>query len=131
MRRASLLLAAIFAAVTVFAGAAVAEPQKNQVPVSVSCDNGESYTFVLNGEGNSGHIEDSTNNVIAIRYTATYLDFETGEVIAVDTVDNGVKKGLEGELTQCEGRTVVEDWRLGKVISVFDLSAIVTPRGYK
>ena len=110
------------------ASVAAAEPQKNKVLVEASCDNGQKYAFVLNGEGNAGHIEGSTSNIIPVRYTVTYLDAETEEQVANYTFDQGEKKGMEGDLISCTGRTTFDDWRMGEVVSVFDFQALLTPQ---
>lgn len=128
MRGAVLLLTMMFAVLLVGGiGTAAAEPQKNQIEVPVKCDNGEKYTFVINGEGNAGQITDSTSNVVIKEYEITYIT-KTGERIT-DTFDQGNATGLQGDLINCTGRIKVELFGLGEVTAIFEFQAFVTPRG--
>ena len=74
---AAMLLAMVLLAVTV--ETAIAEPQKNQISVPVKCDKGEKYTLVFNGEGNAGHLEFASSNIIPKSYLVTYLQRGNGD----------------------------------------------------
>jgi hypothetical protein len=127
MGRAVLLLTMMFTLLLVGGiGTVAAEPQKNQIEVPVKCDNGEKYTFVINGEGNAGQITDSTSKIIITSYTITYIT-EGGERI-VDTFDQGNANELQGDLITCTGRITVELFGLGEVRAIFEFQAFVTPR---
>lgn len=126
MKRTSLsLVAALFAAV-LGGGVAAAEPAKNQVRASATCDDGRQYAFVLNGESNAGHLLDSTSNLITARYAVDYFDQE-GNLVASDSFDQGAKKGQR--LISCHGETAFEHWQLGTVTAVMEFQGFVTPNG--
>jgi hypothetical protein len=131
MRQAVPLLATMLFAMVLLASGietGIAEPQKNQISVPVKCDNGEKYTLVFNGEGNAGHVEFAgPNNIIPKSYSVTYLDPETGEVIATDKFHQGNREGQE-DLIHCRGRITTELFGLGTVTAVFDFEGLVTPR---
>jgi hypothetical protein len=63
--------------------------------VPATCDNGQSYTFVINGMSKVGQILGSTNNIAIKRFTATYID-PGGKLKRDDAFDQGNKKGLQG-----------------------------------
>ncbi len=132
MRRMILLLEIVLVATVVFAsgiGTVAAEPMKNQVVVPASCSDGKTYTFVLNGEGNAGHIIGSKSNIIIARATVIFTDPDTGELIGMDEFgQQGDKSGLEGDLIRCTGQVEVTLFRLGTVIAEFEFDAFVTPR---
>ncbi len=128
MRRTATLLTTMLIATMLFAGGiASAEPQKNQVLVKdAECNNGKQYTFVLNGEGNSGHVLQSTSNIITVRYEVEYYDPD-GNLIGSDEFDKGKKTGQR--LIHCEGVAELVHWQLGPVTAVFDFWGFVTPLG--
>ena len=118
-------------------GPADAEPHKNQILVEVSCDNGQSYTFVINGMSKTGDVVDSTGNVVVKQYTVDYYD-EHGNLVGSDKYGNKKKyydedgnQILAGDLIHCEGKTKdpIELQGLGLVTAIFDFQAFVTPRG--
>lgn len=109
-------------------GVAAAEPQKNQILVPASCDNGQSYTFVINGMSKVGQILGSTNNIVIKRFTVTYFDPD-GNLIGGDTFGQGNKKGLQRDLINCTGRTTTELQGLGLVTAVYEFQGFITPRG--
>jgi hypothetical protein len=127
MRRRATLLAATLVATTLMAcGIASAEPQMNQVLVkNAECSDGNKYSFVLNGEGNSGHVLQSTSNVITTHYTVEY--YSDGTLVATDSFSQGKKTGQQ--LIHCEGEATLVHWQLGPVTAVFDFDGFVTPRG--
>lgn len=128
-RRAPLLAAVMLAATLLVGGTAAAEPHKNQVPVVASCDNGKNYTFVLNAQGNSGHIAGSKSNIIIKSYVATYTNADTGETLFVDTYNSGNKRGQQRDLISCSGVTTYVDNVFGEVTVIFEFQGFVTPRG--
>lgn len=106
-------------------GVAVADPGMNQILVNAKCDGGAKYTFVINGEGDVGHVI-GTNDLVNIkRYTVTYEDAQTGEFIGTQTVDNGQKIGLDSRLVSCVGKTTFNHWQLGDVTATFDFEALI------
>jgi hypothetical protein len=124
---AIMLFAAVLLAIGV--GNASAEPQKNQISVPVKCDNGEKYTLVFNGEGNSGHLEVADpSNIIPKSYLVTYRDPETREVIATDEFHQGNWEGEE-DLIHCTGKITTEIFGLGTVTAVLEFEGLITPRG--
>lgn len=139
MKQGTLMLTMVAFATLLLAsgiGTAVAEPQKNQILVpGARCNDGEQRTFVINGEGNVGHINESTEkNIIIATSSFTFFapeDEERTEPIADPViVNNGKKKGLQGDLIRCWGEVPdIELFRLGKVTVVYDFQGFVTPRG--
>ncbi len=127
-RKASLLMAVMLAAVLLGGGTAAAEPQKNQVRVVASCDNGKNYTFVLNAQGNSGKIVGSKSNIIIKSYVATYTNAVTGETLFVDVYNNGNRYGQQRDLISCSGATTYVDNVFGEVTVTFQFQGFVTPR---
>jgi hypothetical protein len=135
LRRAYFLSAMLFTAVLCLSGIGglAAEPQKNQIVVNAECLNGQSYTFVINGMSKTGHVEESTGNVVVKQYNVEYRDFETGIPVGSDEFEFGNKKVLDGDLIECEGETPPSDpielQGLGLVTAKYDFQAFVTPRG--
>jgi hypothetical protein len=125
-RRAPLLAAATLAATLLVGGTAAAEPGMNQILVPAECDNGEEYTFVVNGEGNVGHLLGSNSNFVVKRYEVSYFAPKSKEPLMTDTYDSGLKTGLEGELVTCTGETTIDHWQLGKVRAVFEFQGFLT-----
>ena len=137
MKQGTLMLTTVVFATLLLAsgiGTAVAEPQKNQILVSdATCDDGEQRTFVINGEGNVGQTNESTSNIIIATSSLEFFapeDREREEPIADPViVNNGKKKGLQGDLITCNGEVTTELFRLGKVTVVFEFEGFATPRG--
>ncbi len=133
MRRIALLLATVLLAAVLLAsgiGTAAAEPQKNQIVVPATCDNGETPTFVINGMSKVGKIEGSTSNIVVKRFTATFTDPETGEPVGEPLVrEQGPEKGVQGDPITCTGVVTTELQGLGLVTSTFEFEGFVTPRG--
>src|SRR5919202_2182218 len=106
MKRTFRAITVVLVATTLAAsivGSAVAEPGKNQIEAQATCSNGETYTFVLNGMGKAWQLEGTNSNLLVKRYTLTYYDPVTGELIGSDTYGGGEKNGQEGDLITCEG----------------------------
>ncbi len=137
MRRAYFLSAMLFTAMLCASGIGLAaEPQKNQIVVEASCDNGQSYTFVINGMSKTGHVTSSTDatvsnvsNVVVKQFTVLY--FQKGTLVGSDEFESGkaLEQGLEGDLIECDGVTTTELQGLGLVTAIYDFQAFVTPRG--
>ena len=109
---------------------AAAEPQKNQILLPASCDNGQEYRFVINGMSKVGQILGSNNNIVIKRFTVTYFEPPpSGAFIAADTFDQGTKVGLQGDLINCTGSTTTELQGLGRVTAVFEFEGVILPRG--
>jgi hypothetical protein len=137
LRRASFLSAMLFTAVLCLSGIGVAatELQKNQILVVASCDNGQKYTFVINGMSKTGDVEESTGNVVVKKYTVRYIDNQGTRnprddvLVGSDEFEFGNKKVLDGDLISCSG--VAEDidvQGLGTVTAIYEFQAFVTPR---
>jgi hypothetical protein len=119
--------AAALAAVMLVAssGVAKAEPGKNEVLVNTRCGGGAEYTFVIKGEGDVGHVTGTRDVVVIKRYTVTYADASTGNLIGTQTVSNGKKAGLDGRLVSCTGTAAFNHWQLGDVTATFDYEAMI------
>ena len=111
------------------AGAALGEPLKNQISVPVSCSNGESVTFVVNGEGNAGQIVGSKSNIMIKAYEATYYSTTDGAVVGEQSFAGGTKTGQQGAAVRCAGESTFTHWQLGEVRAVLQFEGFVTPRG--
>lgn len=131
MRRVVPLLTVLFAAALLACGlgTAAAEPAKNRVLASASCDDGEEYVFLIDGEGNAGRVLGSKANVVVLEYEVSYVDPDTGERVVADTFYRGEKNGLRGDRVRCAGTTAFDHWQLGEVTAVFEFEGFVTPRG--
>jgi hypothetical protein len=137
MRPAYFLSAMLFTAVLCVSGIALAaEPHKNQIVVEAMCDNGQSYTFAINGMSKTGHVVDSTDvnvskgaNVVVKQFTVEYFDIPDGNPVGSDEFESGTKNGLRRDLIPCSGETETELQGLGPVRAVYDFQAFVTPRG--
>jgi hypothetical protein len=131
MRQAVSLLATMLLAMVIFTSTietGLAEPQKNQIPVTVTCDNGMKYRLVFNGEGNAGHVTYvGPNNIIPKSYLVIYFQAGTKTEIARDEFRQGNRTG-QGDLIHCTGSTTTEISGLGTVDAVFDFYGLVTPR---
>ena len=119
-----------------YVGTAGADPlNNNRLQIPASCkEDGEQFTFVINGEGVAGHIIGSTSNIQPVKDTVTYTykDPTTGKRVretVIDSLGNGNKTGLQSVLKQCSGTVSYEDPELGLVTADFDILAYFTPRG--
>jgi len=130
MRRALLMM--LFATVLLASGigTATAEPQKNQIEVTVSCDNDQEYTLVFNAMSKTGQVSGSMSNVVVKSGTVTFKPTDGTQPITDEIGGQGNKKGLQSDLIACDGETeriVIEG--LGEVTAVFAFEGFVTPRG--
>lgn len=131
MRRLAILLTvALLPTVLLVGGVGTvsAEPRKNQILVPATCDNGQSYTFVINGMSKVGQIVETNGNIVVKSFTVTYFDSD-GNPIGGDTFSQGNKDGLQEDLIECNGSTTTELQGLGVVTAVFDFQGFLTPRG--
>jgi len=127
MRKFGLLATVALLAVVILAsgvGTAAAEPQKNQILVPVTCENGQSYTLVINGMAKTGLLIDSTDkNIVITSYTVTYYAAE-GSYIDTDTWNSGAKR--DGIL-DCDGEVTADFEGIGEgVTAVFDFRGFLT-----
>jgi len=128
MRKFGLLATVALLAVVMLAsgvGTAVAEPQKNQIRVPVTCDNGQSYTLVINGMAKTGLLIDSTDkNIVITSYTVTYYAAE-GSEIDTDKWKSGAKRD---DILDCGGRVRADFEGIGEdVTAVFVFRGFLTP----
>jgi hypothetical protein len=131
MRKIVLLTTMVLLAVVLLTsgvGAAVAEQQKNQILLPVKCDNGQSYTFVINGMSKVGQITGDNNNIVVTEFTVTYRDLKN-KLVGEDTFDQGNAEDAQGDSISCTGRTTTELEGLGVVKAVFVFEGFITPRG--
>jgi len=143
LRRAYFLSAMLFTALLCLSGigVAAAEPNKNQIVVKATCENSQSYTFVINGMSKTGQVTDSTDvtvsnnvNVVVKQFTVTYFD-EKENPVGSDAYSNPGfatdKKNSNGDLILCSGITpepiVLQG--LGAVTAEYQFQAFLTPRG--
>ena len=117
-------------------GTAGADPlNNNRLQIPASCEeDGEQFTFVINGEGIAGHIIGSTSNIQPVEDTVTYTykDPTTGKRVTetvVDSLGSGEKTGLQSDLKRCSGTVSYEDPELELVTADFEILADFTPRG--
>ena len=137
MRRFGLLIAMVLLAVVLLAsgvGTAAAEPQKNQILVPVTCDNGQSYTLVINGMSKVGQISGGNQNLVVTEFDVTFRDPDTGVVVGGDTFDRGNAEDPKGNSPQgdaisCDGSVDTTLQGLGDVTAEFVFEGFVTPRG--
>jgi hypothetical protein len=138
MRKFGLLATVALLAVVLLAsgvGTAAAEPQKNQILVPVTCDNGQSYTLVINGMSKVGQISGGNQNLVVTEYTVTYRDSLTNEPLGEDTFDRGKAEESNGNSPQsdpiiCDGEITTDLEGIGDdVTAVYEFEGFVTPRG--
>jgi len=138
MRKFGLLATVVLLAVVLLTsgvGTAAAEPQKNQILVPVECDNGQSYTLVINGMSKVGQISGGNQNLVVTEYTVTFFQRgTTTNPIGTDTFDRGKAEESNGNSPQrypisCDGTTTAELEGLGIVRADYEFEGFVTPRG--
>jgi hypothetical protein len=135
MRKIFLLVTMVLLAVVLLTSGvdtAAAEPQKNQILLPATCDNRQSYTFVINGMSKVGQIIGSNNNIVIKSFTVTYFEPPpSGAFILEETFDQGNKEGLQRDLINCTGITETELQGLGRVTADFEFQGVALPRGAK
>jgi hypothetical protein len=130
MRKLGLLATAVLLAMVLLTsgvGTAVAEPQKNQILVPVTCDNGQSYTLVINGMSKVGQISGGNQNLVVTQYTVTFFERGTNNFLGEDTFDRG--NSSQRDTISCTGSTSTTLQGLGDVDAKFVFEGFVTPRG--
>ena len=131
MRKFGLLATVVLLAVVLLVSGvstASAEPQKNQILVPVKCDNGQSYTFVINGMSKVGQITGDNNNIVVTEFTVTYRDLKNN-LVGEDTFDHGNAEDAQEDSISCTGETTTELEGLGVVKADFMFEGFITPRG--
>ena len=131
MRKFGLLATVVLLAVVLLTsgvGTAAAEPQKNQILVPVKCDNGQSYTLVINGMAKTGLLIDSIAKAIKITsYTVTYYD-KDGNKVYEDEFDSGTKINSRDDILDCDGQVTADFEGIGDdVTAVFDFRGFLVP----
>jgi hypothetical protein len=134
-RSLSLVLVSCALILAGYVGTAGADPlTNNRLQIPATCkEDGEQFTFVINGEGIAGHIIGSTSNIQPVEDTVTYTykDSTTGKRVketVIDSLGKGEKTGLQSDLKRCSGTVSYEDPELGLVTADFDILAFFTPR---
>jgi hypothetical protein len=121
--------ASLLIALCVGVGAASAAPTnaKKADFVELICDNGTTYSIVVNGNGqfSPGHILDAEgNNLIPVWFNFLVVD-ESGEVLFDVTVAKpGEMNGLSGDLMECTFTEIDEGLTINGTVMLF-----VVPRG--
>jgi hypothetical protein len=140
MRKFGLLATVVLLAVVLLTSGVgtAAEPQKNQILVPVKCDNGQSYTFVINGMSKVGQIIGDNNNIVVTKFTVTYRNPDGSE--EVRTFEQGKAEDSNGNSPQgndalsCTGSADITIQGPGdegprNVRAVYEFEGFVTPRG--
>ena len=113
-------------------GTATAEPKKNQIVVPASCTttDGQSFTttFVINAMAKTGHLTDSTGNIVITSYTVSYYD-DQGNLLDTDTFDSGTKLNSRDDIVSCSGQVDTTLQGLGEVKAVYEFKGFLTPAG--
>jgi hypothetical protein len=130
MRKVGVLATVALLAVVLLAsgvGTAAAELQKNQILVTAECENGQDYTFVINGMSKVGQISGGNQNLVVTEYIVTYRDSVTKEFLGMDTFDRG--NSPQRDTISCTGTTSTTLQGLGPVDAYYEFWGFVTPRG--
>jgi hypothetical protein len=134
MKRIILLVMAAMVMTVLGSGIAAAAPvnNKNAEFFQLTCSNGQEYTVVVTN-GLPGHIVGSNSKIIPVEITFTAIDPETEEPLfsETNTLGQGKKVGLQGDLITCEiaPQTFVDPETDEEITFVISLEAFLTPRG--
>jgi hypothetical protein len=113
-------------------GTATAEPQMNQIVVPAKCktEDGQRFTttFVINAMAKTGHLTDSTGNIVITSYTVSYYD-DQGKLLDTDTFDSGTKLNSRDDIVSCSGQVDTTLQGLGDVTAVYEFKGFLTPAG--
>ena len=98
------------------AGAAVADPAVSGDLATLICDNGETYTVAVNGNGEftPAHDVDSTHTLVATSFGATTITLATADGTVIDTFGDppSAKGGQAGKdratTTACDFQLVTQ-----------------------
>ena len=108
------------------------EPKKNQIVVPASCTtDGQSYTtytVVINGMAKTGHLTDSTGNIVITSYTVSYYD-DQGNLLDTDTFNRGTKLNSRDDIMSCSGQVDTTLQGLGDVTAFYEFKGFLTPAG--
>jgi hypothetical protein len=135
MRKFGLLATVALLAMVLLASGvstAAAEPQKNQIPVPVKCDNSQSYTLVINGMSKVGQISGGNQNIVVTKFAVTYFEQGTDDVVGGGTFDQGNAEDSKGNSPQgdaisCTGSVDTTLQGLGPVTAVYEFEGFITP----
>ena len=113
-------------------GIASAAPRNapNAVTFPLECDNGESYTVVVNGNGTftPGHIiEGNGNNLIPVAFTFEATDGDGNVLFSGSISKQGKMKGLTDDLIICTFSDTFEE-NGETFIFIATVTGFVTPR---
>jgi len=123
----SIMLVALFSV-----GVASAAPTKspNAETFDLACDNGETYTLVVNGNGDytPGHIiSGDGRNLIPVAFTFEATDANGDVLFSESIAKKGQMQGLTGDLFTCTfSETFVEDGQTNTF--VVTVTVFVVPR---
>ncbi len=136
MKRIALVLALVaMTMATLGSGFAAADPLNSPQAdtVTLTCSNGQTYQLVRQGGLPQLHIVGDTGNFILTEITFTAIDPVTGEVLSsgTESIGQGNKKGLQGELITCTAPPEeLVDPATGETFTfVVTAEGFLTPRG--
>ena len=136
MKRIALVLALVaITMATLGSGLAAADPLNSPQAdtVTLTCSNGQTYELIRQGGLPQLHIVGDTGNFILAEITFTAIDPDTGEILSsgTESIGQGNKKGLEGELITCTAAPEeLVDPATGETFTfVVTAEGFVTPRG--
>ena len=113
-------------------GTATAEPEKNQIVVPAKCktEDGQRFTttFVINAMAKTGHLTDSTGNIVITSYTVSYYD-DQHNLLDTDTFDSGTQLNSRDDIVSCSGEVETTLQGLGDVTAVYEFKGFLTPAG--
>jgi hypothetical protein len=113
-------------------GTATAEPKMNQIVVPAKCktEDGQRFTttFVINGMAKTGHLTDSTGNIVITSYTVSYYD-DQGKLLDTDTFDSGTQLNSRDDIVSCSGEVETTLQGRGDVTAVYEFKGFLTPAG--
>ena len=113
-------------------GTATAEPKMNQIVVPAKCKTEEgkrfTTTFVINAMAKTGHLTDSTGNIVITSYTVSYYD-DQGNLLDTDTFNTGTQLNSRDDIVSCSGEVDTTLQGLGDVTAVYEFTGFLTPAG--
>ena len=128
LKRCAVLGAAVVA-LAVFAPAASADPvgAKNSLTIPATCDNGQSVTVVVNGNGEftPAHVLGSTAVFIPQAFDLTFEFTPTGGTTETET-DTASKPNVHGDLVTCSF-DVTQSFPFGTLHLVGTATGFFTP----
>jgi hypothetical protein len=113
-------------------GTATAEPKMNQIVVPAKCKTEEgkrfTTTFVINAMAKTGHLTDSTGNIVITSYTVSYYDDQVN-LLDTDTFNTGTQLNSRDDIVSCSGEVDTTLQGLGDVTAVYEFTGFLTPAG--